>query len=211
MSRVIQTTVYKFDELSDKAKERARDWYREGAFDFDWWDGIYEDAATIANLMGINIRQQPVKLMNGRTRYDPAISFEGFSIQGSGASFEGQWIAENVEMGKVQDHAPTDKELHRIAAEFEAVARLDPEASFTVKQSGRGSHEGCTEFEINLPNVDEADEDATRDRLKEAARDLMRWIFKQLEAEWDYQNSDEQIDETIRANEYEFTEEGEPS
>jgi hypothetical protein len=36
--------LYTFEELSDKAKERARDWYREGALDHEWWDATYEDA-----------------------------------------------------------------------------------------------------------------------------------------------------------------------
>ena len=40
-------TLYTFDELSDEAKEQARDWYQEGALDYDWWDCTYEDAATI--------------------------------------------------------------------------------------------------------------------------------------------------------------------
>lgn len=32
--------------------------------------------------------------------------------------------------------------------------------------------------------------------------------LQQLEREYDYQNADEQIDESIRCNEYEFTEDG---
>jgi hypothetical protein len=39
--------IYKFDELSDRAKDRARDWWREGALHYDWWDCTYEDAAQI--------------------------------------------------------------------------------------------------------------------------------------------------------------------
>jgi hypothetical protein len=46
------------------------------------------------------------------------------------------------------------------------------------------------------------------DTLIELARDFMDWIYKQLEKEWDYQNSDEQVEESIRANEYEFLEDG---
>lgn len=45
--QTIQTTVFEYDELSDKAKDKARDWYRERALDYDWWDSIYEDAANI--------------------------------------------------------------------------------------------------------------------------------------------------------------------
>ena len=31
MSRTVESTVYRFDELSDTAKERARDWWRNCA------------------------------------------------------------------------------------------------------------------------------------------------------------------------------------
>lgn len=45
--RTITKTVYTFDELSDDAKDRARDWYREGAPDYDWWEDVYYDAEQI--------------------------------------------------------------------------------------------------------------------------------------------------------------------
>ena len=41
------TTVYQFDELSDKAKEKAREWYRSGALEYEWWESTYEDAAQV--------------------------------------------------------------------------------------------------------------------------------------------------------------------
>ncbi len=46
-ARIITTPVYEFGDLDDKAKDVARDWYREGALDHDWWDSTYEDAETI--------------------------------------------------------------------------------------------------------------------------------------------------------------------
>jgi hypothetical protein len=39
--------VYKFEELSDKAKEKAIDNLRDINVDYKWWDSIYEDAANI--------------------------------------------------------------------------------------------------------------------------------------------------------------------
>lgn len=45
--KTIKTTVYEFDELSDAAKEKARDWYREHALDYDWWESTYEDAERV--------------------------------------------------------------------------------------------------------------------------------------------------------------------
>src|SRR5580693_5752393 len=45
--RTIETTVYKFDELNDKAKEQARDWYRQGDHNSFAWEQIKEDAEQI--------------------------------------------------------------------------------------------------------------------------------------------------------------------
>lgn len=45
--KTIKTKVYTFDELSDDAKEVARNWCHEFVADYDWWDAIYEDAKTI--------------------------------------------------------------------------------------------------------------------------------------------------------------------
>jgi hypothetical protein len=61
---------------------------------------------------------------------------------------------------------------------------------------------------------DEADEE--RDRLEaeqeeqeaEFEHALLEEYFTLLDHEWDYINSDEQVDESIRANEYTFTEDG---
>ena len=48
----IETKVYTFDELSDKAKEKARDWYKSGIDDYEWWDSTYQDALNIGFEMG---------------------------------------------------------------------------------------------------------------------------------------------------------------
>jgi hypothetical protein len=55
--RTIETNVYKFDELSDAAKERARDWFREASAG-DTPDCALDDAVTIAGLMGIEIERR---------------------------------------------------------------------------------------------------------------------------------------------------------
>ena len=45
--KTIKIEVYEFDELSEEAKEKARDWYRYGALDYEWWDYIYDDAENV--------------------------------------------------------------------------------------------------------------------------------------------------------------------
>ena len=45
--RTAQINYYNFNELSDRAKERARDWWRQSGLEHDWWDSIYEDAERV--------------------------------------------------------------------------------------------------------------------------------------------------------------------
>jgi hypothetical protein len=42
--KTITKNIYTFDELSDAAKETARDWYRECASHDEWWESTYDDA-----------------------------------------------------------------------------------------------------------------------------------------------------------------------
>lgn len=44
MSHEITITVYTYNELSDDAKQRARDWYRRISEFDEWWESTYEDA-----------------------------------------------------------------------------------------------------------------------------------------------------------------------
>ena len=44
--------------------------------------------------------------------------------------------------------------------------------------------------------------------VTDALRDLANWLYRQLEQEYDYLTSDEDVDETLIANGYSFTEEG---
>ena len=88
MPEIIETTVYRLGELSDAAKDKARAWYREGGFDYDWYDAVYEDFQRIAEILGLNLKTRTVRLMDGGTRQEPCIWFRGFWSQGDGACFE---------------------------------------------------------------------------------------------------------------------------
>ncbi|KAB2699348.1 hypothetical protein F9K79_09650 [Ochrobactrum sp. Kaboul] len=216
---------FKFDQLSDRAKERARDNYREGYPDHDWWDSVYDDAVTIAEMMGIEI--------DGTAR-QPSIQFSGFWSQGDGASFSGRWtpLADPLaSLNKVMEYAPRDKELHSLAFDLallsEGCRDLIPDAYVRVTNSGYYSHSGSTHFDIGLPlpdNIDEDNElqvmvyeallkardldfDSFEDRIKASLRGFMDWIYDQLEAEHEYLTSDQVVDEALA--DYNFDEDGE--
>lgn len=44
--------------------------------------------------------------------------------------------------------------------------------------------------------------------VTEALRDLARWLYRQLEQEYEYQTADQTVDEAITANAYTFTDVG---
>lgn len=74
MSKTIEVEVFKWEELSQTAKDRARDWYIEG-MDYEWWEGVYEMAKEDGYALGFCIDK---------------INFSGFYSQGDGARWEGQ-------------------------------------------------------------------------------------------------------------------------
>lgn len=208
-------TVYQFEELSDKAKDRARDWYRERALDYDWWDGVYESVGQAAKYLGIDLRQKSVKL------YDLSIWFNGFYSQGSGSTYDAIWRAEHVKGEELKKDFATDVELHRLADEFTRIATANVEMTANIKsdrdtsinitvEHGETADERINALKYQSPewHVQNAQDGALAKALEEALKDFNHWIFESLRLEHEYLNSNESVDNTITANEYEFTEEG---
>ncbi len=199
-----------FPELSDAAKEKARSWYRDLGPHDDWWDAVYEDFERICEILGIRLKTTPVRLMGGGTRQKPCIWFSGFWSLGGGACFEGFFCHAKGAACCIRDYAPQDSTLHGIADRLQAIQRrnfyqLLAEAS----HSGRYTHEYTMSVDVTRdspawqPPTEDAEEIVTED-----LRDLARWLYLQLEAEYDHLTSDEAIEEGIIVNEYTFTEAG---
>jgi hypothetical protein len=206
MPEIIETTVYQFEELSDTAKEKARAWYREGAYDHDWHDFIFEDFVVICTILGITLKTRPVKLMGGGTRADPCIWFRGFYAQGDGACFEGTYAHAKGAASAIRAHAPQDVKLHQIADTLSAVQRRNfYQLQADIRHSGHYTHEYCMVISVerDSPTAQGMTKDA-EDIVTETLRDLARWLYRQLEREYEYQTSDAVIDETIAANAYTF-------
>lgn len=206
-----EKTVFKFDELDESAQERALDYFRESACDDSYWyESIYEDTARIFDILGIHSERQE-RLMSGKTRtVKPNVCFSGFCSQGDGACFEGNYSYAKNASKKIREHAPQDSELHRIADELTALQRKSfYQLAATVKHSGHYYHEHCTSIDVEDSRRSYGDcDESTAESVADLLRDLMRWIYKQLESEYEYQTSDEAIKESIAANEYEFDESG---
>lgn len=207
MPRTEEITIYKFDELSDEAKEKARNWWREGGLDYDWWYSVYDDCDTIFKIIGIT-SDKIVKPMDGAPRRTgPCIWFSGFYSQGDGACFEGSYSYAKGAGKAIRKHAPEDTELHRIVDDLTTVQmRNGYKLEARLKHVGLYNHEYSVQIDVFKDGDDASDE--VREAVRDALRDLMRWVYNSLREEYEYLNSDESVDETIRVNEYEFTEDG---
>ena len=210
MPDIIETTVYRLDELSDAAKDNARAWYREGGFDYDWYAFVFEDFQRIAEILGIRLKTRAARLYGGGTRQEPQISFTGFWSQGDGASYQAFYAYRKNATREIRSYAPKDTRLHAIADDLQVAQRRNfYQLRADVSHRGHYHHEYCMAISVerDSPTCQDMTEDA-EDAVIEALRDLARWLYRQLERERDYLSSDEAVDETIAANEFTFTETG---
>ena len=210
MPRIIETTVYGIDELSDEAKEAARCWYRQAGLHDEWHDFVYEDFEAICGILGVTLATTPVRLYGGGTRDKPRIYWSGFASQGDGASFQGWWHHAPGSRKAIRAHAPKDGELHRIADVLQEVQRRNFfQLGATVRQSGRYCHEYTMAIEVERDSPTwQPPTDGAEDTVTEALRDLARWLYRQLEREYEHQTSDETVDEALSVNGLTFMADG---
>lgn len=204
MPETREIAVYQFDELSDKAKEKAREWYRTGQLDYDWWASVYEDADTIASIIGIDIDR--------KGKCTPAIYFSGFCSQGDGACFEGSYRYKKGWRKELAEYAPrigTNIEVWQIAEALQAIqARHFYKLEATCRHRGHYQHSGCMSVDVEHAEDRYRDIGDAEDEIRDQLRLFADWIYDRLESEHDWLMADEQVDESIRANEYEFLETG---
>lgn len=201
--------IYHFDELSDEAKQTTINGnrYMDVEF-FEWWDSSYESFAEAADLFGLDIRQTRKSLMDGTFRYDPTIFFSGFSSQGDGACFGGEYSYKKGALKATKQAFPTDSELLRIVRDLQSLQQRNfYQLTAATKHRGSYNHSGCMDITVDRADG-KAFSDGDEDSLKQLLRDFADWIYSNLEKEYDYLTSDEAVAESLRTNEVEFTEDG---
>ena len=189
----VKTDTFKFNELSDDAKEHALGKLHDLNTDYEWWDSDFDDFETIGALMGINITN---------------IFFSGFSSQGDGACFEGEYKYKKNSVREVKGYAPLDTELHEIVWNlFDIQRKHFYTAGAYIKHSGHYYHERCTTIDVYDAHTT-YNEPSYAEDVKDILRSFMQWIYSNLSKQYDYLTSEEVIIETIDANDYNFTADG---
>ena len=200
-----------FTELSDKAKNHAREVYTgDGYLDYDWWE--FDDLVTCAKLLGVEVDTRDVKLMHGKTRQEPDIRFSGFCSQGDGACFAGSYDCAPNAIKDIAAHAGQDTVLKGIAerlTQVQVLARLKYGETLSAKMttSSRYSHSGAMNvelMEVECLDSDERDQSfcEAEETIHGCMTDLADWMYAQLEGQHDYLMSDECVDQYLEEEKF---------
>jgi hypothetical protein len=213
--RTIETPVFTFDQLSPEVQAQVIDRNRDINIEHEWWSSVFEDAVTMADIIGIDIDTLD------NSSY-PKIYFNGFSSQGDGASFEGSYSYKHGALKELKSAAParykdsetqkwvdlpSNAELHRICKALTAVQRrLFYKLEAEVVAYGHYSHSGCNRITVRHAEDRYRDIGEAEGEVTHLLRDFMDWIYRCLEREHDYLTSGEQV--TAALADMEFTAEG---
>jgi hypothetical protein len=198
----------KYHELSDEAKGKAVEWMQESNIEH------YDDSCVTDDW----------KALLGKLGFiDVNIWWSGFCSQGDGACFTGMWNAHWLDMlDSAADYTSADraKEItaypEKIRGLFKLLDPVDDDwmndydspivTKCTLIQRGSYYHENSILFDFD--NGPPTSDDAMRE-FKEWCQDLMRMIYKDLEADYEWATGEECAVDHIEMNDYDFNEEGE--
>lgn len=189
--RTIETSLFLFDELNETAKETARDWWRQGyEFEFEA-ECVIDDAKQIASLFGLSI---------------DSIYYSGFWCQGSGASYTGNYQYQKGALKEIKINY-SDDNLYNIVKRLQ---KLQSNNFYALRASVDTTRHNNLSFDFEDIRANNGYmQEAAQNALNEILNDYAHWIYKRLENAYEWAMLDENVDENIRMNDYEFTEEGE--
>lgn len=192
--KTININLYRLDELSSEAQERALEKNRDINAHQDWHEFTIDKWKERLEELGFS---------------NPDISFSGFSSQGDGASFTA-----TINFHTLLNHlimCNIDPALCDVALRFAENNQL---SGSILRLDRHYSHEKTVVVSLELDYFHDPRK-IWRDKELELtntvqiyAREIMRKIYKELEAEYEYLTSDEAVKESLIINEYDFTAEG---
>lgn len=191
----IETTIklYKYSELTGKARDKAR----EKLADWNTYDGWYQFTVD-----DFTERLESYGFTN------PEINFSGFWSQGDGLSF----TSGRIDFDKLWDHLIVSQPVQKRKRFF-----IENLLVKIVRTNHRYSHERTVSTDMDFqysvfkdehPRVAKAINEI-EEAIESLRISLCRTYYKELENEHEYLTSDEAIEEMSAANDYLFDEYGE--
>ncbi len=188
-----EITIYKFKELSEESKETARNWWKE-AFDENDSDNVTQPMKDKLEDIGLPSEDIRWRLSN---------------CQGDGVAFYGsvdveEYLIANKLKTKFRKLFDKDKDLLISNVEINKSSSFHMydhhnTMSISYNEDFHGGYDN--------PSREQALEDFTdhlQDHIKELSKEFAKLGYEEIE----YITSDEVVDESLTANDYNFTEDG---
>lgn len=186
--RTKTVTLYTFDELSEKAKEKARDEARTDGNDlYGWHDDNAQSLKAFA------------EFVSGKADYSVSPwAFSSASIKIDG--YITIWVEEEKDYISFGMSELTGENLYNwLSGDVDKITECCPFTGYCMDED---LLDPMREY---LAKSDRDDPRTLQDLVDNGCE---RWL-KAYIADWEYQYTDEAIDDFLIANEYEFTEDGE--
>ena len=171
--QIIEKWLYKYDELSDDAKQKARECLWDINVDHEWWDTHYDDAKTI----GCKISAFD---LDGNKHCDLSL-------------VDGACEIANVILKNHGENCDTYKLAKSFLSDWDEL----------VEKYSDGIHKNVVSEENESDFDNEADE-----LINDFEKGLSECYASMLQEGYDYYTGQESIEESIRANDYDFDEDG---
>lgn len=208
--KTILINLYSFEELDEKAKQKALQAYHDLNTDYYWWDFIYDDFVTVCEYLGINVDKN-------------AIHFEGFYSQGDGSSFVAEvdfvQLLNSIANEGWREYAPKQEFGFTLPGIDKRVltlvnnTKIELAARIISRQRGYGVVVDLGLDDLGKPAKNHdliyGELDKLEKWLNNVADILNAFLYRSLQNEYEYQTTDAAIAESIEANEYCFTVDGE--
>ena len=190
--RTIELKAYKFEELTESAKKAAREWHSKDGLDEFQCESITEGFQSQLEVLGL-----PTEKVHWSISY----------CQGDGVAFYGsvdveEYLKKNKLLTKFRKLFDSDKDLLVQNVEIKSNSPHYNHYNTMTISYNEALYNGY-QNDSRLNAIDDFIEHLS-DHIKEISKDF----YDQGQKEVDYCYSDEYINESIIANDYEFTEDG---
>lgn len=196
-----KVTLYRYDELSEHAKEKAREWYLSGLYWPEELQFVLDHWRAIADQLGFYVDNGPWWDLDrntfciGRGRFYRTLDSELDALE--------KEYAHNPDVLSIV------REVRAIHWNFSAsledgkIASFDLPADYEIAPQNDDEEEWDNYYEQLKKFAEESFE-----RLKDALSDLQKLGLKWLQKEAEYIESEAAIEEVMKANEWLFFEDG---
>lgn len=203
MPNVKEITVYQFEELSESAKQRAREWFAQ-TIEFDA-EYCHERIEEVGKMIGITFDGRTVQTMGGKTRTVPDFSWD--IDRGAFFKFSGSYEFKKGFAAKIRkEFKRGDKHWEALFDCVDMLVSIQRSHGFRISASINGDH-----YRSNIyvqAQKDGDDCDAADADMQDAMETFAHWAMNLIRMNFEWEYSAECIDDNIIANEYEFDEDG---